>query len=609
MNNKYGKQPCKVAFYIRVSTEDQVEKFGVDLQKQSLTALIKSKGKLDDGKTDLMTFAGANYVYIDEGISGTIPINERPEFSRLQEDILMSEGGNRPFDAVAVYKIDRFARKLKILLEAIDFFEDHDIKFLSANESIDTSTPFGRAILGIVGVLAELELETIKQRTEEGKHQAKRTGTSTGSNPIYGFIKDEHKRPIILEKEAVVVREIFDSFVDMGMTTHAIATMLTKRKEPSPSASAVINKKRSGTIRKKNEIHLWRSNQIRKMLMDEMYIGNFYYNKFKKGKLLPKAEWKLSEYKPEHIISEIKFTEAQRLLGKRSSKGRSRPIKEENYLLSSLVKCSACFDIKTDKDYYSWHGTRKKISKNSKKYSYYYQCGRKKGDKSSIKCHTIPLPGDQLDAYVVERITEILDNPQAVFKYQNELRSSKLAKERLEKDFKHWNTLLDGLPNKKQRLIDLNTEGLLNNSELKERLNNLQTDKTRYSEQLKKLEQRMEKYQNTDIYLKTLDMFKDAYIQVLKDFNKNRLEAKNILSTIIDRIVIHSRPVKDTDIIAGRRTEKQTIPWAIDIELKLPYQLLEEISNKEKGKPDSYVSGIDLDPRDTSEFVDKFTTW
>lgn len=131
----------RVAIYIRVSTEEQAEKFGRELQETAIKALIQSRSNLDKK----LVFAGEKYVYIDDGISGTIETSERPAFAKLQEDIVNSIEGNRPFDVVAVYKIDRFARRLKILLDVIDFFDEFDIKFLSVNESIDTSTQIGRA--------------------------------------------------------------------------------------------------------------------------------------------------------------------------------------------------------------------------------------------------------------------------------------------------------------------------------------------------------------------------------------------------------------------------------------------------------------------------------
>ena len=79
----------KVALYIRVSTEEQVEMYGVDLQRAALKGLIESKGQT-------LEFAGEDYIYIDEGISGTLEPTERPAFRALLED--MSRTHDRPFD-------------------------------------------------------------------------------------------------------------------------------------------------------------------------------------------------------------------------------------------------------------------------------------------------------------------------------------------------------------------------------------------------------------------------------------------------------------------------------------------------------------------------------
>jgi|GEM_PF-7067867 len=160
MENDKDEVQLRVAVYLRVSTEEQADKYGLDAQRASIEGMIKSKGKLKDGR-DRMVLAGKNYEYVDDGISGTTKMEARPEFARLKEDI-MNSPDNRPFDMVAVYRIDRFARKLRILMDILNFFEEKDIEFISATESIDTSTPFGRAMLGIMGVIAELELETIK---------------------------------------------------------------------------------------------------------------------------------------------------------------------------------------------------------------------------------------------------------------------------------------------------------------------------------------------------------------------------------------------------------------------------------------------------------------
>ena len=274
----------RVAFYLRVSTEEQVERYGLSLQEESLKGLIKSRGKLSNG-SDALIFAGEEYIYRDEGISGTVPLDERPAFAKLKEDIVNAPEGNRPFDMIAVFKIDRFARKLKILLDVIEFFEEYDIKFMSANESIDTSTPFGKAILGIIGVIAELELENIKLRTSAGREQAVKLGKAMGPYSPFGYIKDSNGRLEILEKEAEIVRMIFDTFVEEKQTTQEIATWLIKNKYLSPSASATFYGKRKSP-NKKNPNEFWRADSIASIIKNEQYIGNNYYDRNKGGKKL-----------------------------------------------------------------------------------------------------------------------------------------------------------------------------------------------------------------------------------------------------------------------------------------------------------------------------------
>lgn len=177
----------RVAFYIRVSTDEQGEKFGPDAQREALNALLKTKMNTRSG-LPLFAFAGEAFVYKDD-ISGTTKITERPGFKRLMEDYLYATQGNKPFDSVAVFKIDRFARKLRILMDIVDFFEENKIEFLSATESIDTSTPFGKAMLGFMGILAELERENILQRTASGREIAIKQGVLMGANAPYGYKK------------------------------------------------------------------------------------------------------------------------------------------------------------------------------------------------------------------------------------------------------------------------------------------------------------------------------------------------------------------------------------------------------------------------------------
>ena len=216
------------------------------MQLDALRALLLSRGSLPNG-APVMVLAGEQYIYKEEGVSGTVALDERPAFSRLKEDIFLA-GDEKPFDIVAVYKIDRFARKLTILFDVIDFLEEHGVNFISVNESIDTTSPFGKAIIGIIGVIAELELETIKQRTQEGRAQAVKQGKVMGANASYGYNKDIDGKLEVFEEEAKTVREIFSLFVEERKAPYAIALELKERMIISPAVSSVVNKKRAGVF-------------------------------------------------------------------------------------------------------------------------------------------------------------------------------------------------------------------------------------------------------------------------------------------------------------------------------------------------------------------------
>jgi DNA invertase Pin-like site-specific DNA recombinase len=89
--------------------------------------------------------------FVDLGISGTK--EKRPELDRL-----MVDAHRRRFDAVIVWKFDRFARSVSHLLRALETFQALGIHFISLSESLDTSTPAGKMVFTVLGAVAELEV-------------------------------------------------------------------------------------------------------------------------------------------------------------------------------------------------------------------------------------------------------------------------------------------------------------------------------------------------------------------------------------------------------------------------------------------------------------------
>ena len=566
---------------MRVSTDDQVEKYGIPMQTQSLKALIESKGKLADGRPAWqLAGEGNQYVYVDEGISGTVPIDERPAFARLKEDILMAPDGSKPFDTVAVYKIDRFARKLKILLDIIDCFNQSEINFVSANESIDTSTPFGRAMLGIIGIVAELERETILERTQSGREQAALSGRSMSNSINYGYQKNPEGKPVILEEEAEVVRKIFNLFL-FGKSPEIIARQLTNEGLLSPEASAIFHKKRSGKAKNKNSLTYWRSERIRIMLGNEIYIGKQYFNKTKHSKALPKNEWRKSEYDVPPIIDPDTFEKVQKKLKRIGHGHKNSPKNKGKYLLSGLLRCDFCCDSTKNLEMAYWSGERKKLDNGN--YSRYYNCGRKKLSKSPIQCPVLSLPAPEIEKYITDFCFEIIKSPEPVFKHQQELLSTKSHINVVKQKKDSILSIIQTSESRKSRIKEQHKEGIIG---IKELTADLATEDKRIinlKAELDAIDEQLMKENSLEQYTLTLDLFSKKYANTLEEMRNNFDDLYILLHTIIDEIVVIARPVKPEDNVAGKKKEGQYIPDGLHIKLRLPQDIVSNTINLNKG--------------------------
>jgi DNA invertase Pin-like site-specific DNA recombinase len=151
----------KAALYARVSTTN-----GQDptMQTRELKEYCERRGWKIAGE------------YVDTGISGAK--EKRPQLDRL-----MADAHRRRFDAVVVWKFDRFARSVSHLLRALETFKALGIEFVSLSEQVDTSTPTGRMIFTVLGAVAELERSLIAERVRAGLRNARAEGEEAGKAP------------------------------------------------------------------------------------------------------------------------------------------------------------------------------------------------------------------------------------------------------------------------------------------------------------------------------------------------------------------------------------------------------------------------------------------
>ncbi len=162
----------RIAIYARVSTGHGAQ--SPEMQIRELREYCKRRGwKI-------------THEYCDVGISGT-------QESRPQLDKLLTDAHHRRFDAVVVWKFDRFARSVSHLLRALETFRALGVEFISLSEAVDTTTPAGRLVFTVLGAVAELERSLIAERVRAGLRNARAQGKILG-RPRKIANSDEIKR-------------------------------------------------------------------------------------------------------------------------------------------------------------------------------------------------------------------------------------------------------------------------------------------------------------------------------------------------------------------------------------------------------------------------------
>lgn len=203
-----------IAKYIRVSTDKQREEgYSVDIQKERLDGYVKSVFPRTEFEVEYRE-------YVDDGYSGGSL--DRPRMNDLIQDVKNGEVTH-----VVVLKLDRLSRSQKDTLYLIeDVFLPHGVAFISMGESFNTATAFGRAVVGILSVFAQLERENIYERTRSGMQKRVEEGYWPGGGRVpYGYDYDREQGILIPNPhEAQMVQMVFDLYLK-GYAMQTIAEM------------------------------------------------------------------------------------------------------------------------------------------------------------------------------------------------------------------------------------------------------------------------------------------------------------------------------------------------------------------------------------------------
>ena len=351
------------ALYIRVSTQEQAtEGYSVQEQTDRLTKYSEAMGW------------SIFKVYTDPGFSGGR--TDRPGLQAMINDIRKGY-----IDKVLVYKLDRLSRSQKDTLNLIeDEFLAHNVDFISMCENFDTSTPFGRAMVGILAVFAQLEREQIKERMFMGKEARAKEGKYPGAKqpPVgYDYINGEL---IVNPYYALIVKDMFNLALT-GLSPYKIASHLNSAYPKSDGAE-------------------WTPEHVRKILKNKTYVGYIKHgSEYIKGIQEP-------------IITEDIFDQVKHILDIKSEEHRKynrRSGKSTTYL-GGYLYCAHC-----GAKYSKFTGKYKTVSGEKRTYASYMCNSRHCKQKSQIKdpnCRNKTWRIDTLDNLVFDQIRQLALDPE-----------------------------------------------------------------------------------------------------------------------------------------------------------------------------------------------------
>lgn len=412
----------RVALYPRVSGHEQEDNYSIPEQIDRMKKYCASR--------DWMVYK----IYTDSVQSGADM--DRPGLQSLIKDC---EAGK--FDMVLVYKLDRLSRSQKDVLYLVeDVFEKYDVGFTSMTENFDTSTPFGKAVLGVLAVFAQLERDKITERTSMGKRARAAEGKWHGSKwvPIGYDYTDGFLIPNEYEKMQIL--EIADLFLKRT-PVRTIATMMTEK----------------GYKHKYGE---WEAKAIKRVLTNPVNLG------------LIKDGEHLHPGLHDAIMDQETFDAIYVIMEERKEQygSNARPHKS---LLAGFLFCKHC----------SGRYARQTNSDGKQYYSCY---SRNKSQKKMIKdpnCKNKNYRAEELDLMILFELNKLALDPE----YVNHVRQNK-PKNDVNEKIKSITSEIEKINSQISKMMDLYSLGSMDMDMISTKVSELNKTKTALQKELDSLD-------------------------------------------------------------------------------------------------------------------------
>lgn len=353
------------AIYTRKSTSEGLEQEFSTLDSQREAAINYIASQKSQGWVPLPQ------QYDDGGYTGANL--ERPALQKLIEDI---KSGS--INCVVVYKVDRLSRSLTDFAKMLEFFEQHNVTFVSVTQHFNTNNSMGRLTLNILLSFAQFEREIISERTKDKLSAARKKGRWLGGRAMLGYDVDKKAKSLIVNKtEAELVREIFAKYLEQrslmkvanALNARGIKTKLHKYDSGHVFGGKPYTKKEIGYI-----LNNW------------TYVGKVKY------------AGSLYDGQQEAIVALDTFERAQKLLALNKVERNRKENPQNASLLRHILWCAHCKTRMTPT--YS--------SKRNIKYRYYV-C-HNANSNGYANCPTKSVNAQAIESAVIEKTSWIINN-------------------------------------------------------------------------------------------------------------------------------------------------------------------------------------------------------
>ena len=424
--------PLRVTYYARVSSESDEQLNSLENQIHYYEELIR--------KNLAWTFVPG---YIDEGLSG-ISTRKRENFNRM-----IDEAAEDKFDLVITKEISRFARNTLDSIQYTRQLLGHGVGVFFQNDNINTLDEDSELRLSIMSSIAQDELRKLSSRVKFGHQQAIKQNVVLGNSRIFGYRKD-HKRLVIDETEAPMVRELFELYATGQYSMKQLETLFWNKGYRNLNGNKIA--------------HSTMSNMISNPKYKGYYVGNKVkvVDMFtKKQKFLPPEEWVMfkdetGEIVPA-IVEEELWDKANAVLKRRSEdvKGRQGICNHAN-LLTGKLWCTRC-----GQPYYRRESKDRNGNKNSK-----WLCsGKIKNGADS--CESFAIYEEEIKPVLFEVFQETKADAEAMIaeyvRMYNELTANGTLTQKMDEQKK----IIDTANRKKNKLLQLVADDSVTHADFK----------------------------------------------------------------------------------------------------------------------------------------------